>query len=647
MAKSKNKKIHSVLSKPFKDTNNKTREKPTVSLCMIVKDEEKNLNRCLESIKGLTDEIIVVDTGSKDATIRIAQDNGAKVYSLQWNNDFSEARNFSLSYATKNWILVMDADEALPKEQHPKLLHLIATSQFEAYTVRIKSRIKKDTDEYWVINTHTRLFRNHSGIKFSGRVHEDIRPSVEAIGASIGMGDVEIVHYGYSVDVVHLKEKAQRNIALLQQTIRENPDNALSYFYLGEAYSLSEEWSSAVESYRRSLQKENLNTAYRGIVHQNLATALLHLKKWEEARIEARKAFKRDSRLTAPYLIAGSSAFDEGIYDLAIFYLTAYLDHGEEIAHNVNSSPLNQEINKPFAYELLGRACFHTNNYDGAMKWFDSWEREVGQKPDVLVWKARISLAEKKFREAEILLGKALDDNPHFVEAHLQMGLLMVELHNSQKALNYFHQALAHEPASWRVRVEIGRLYFTENRFNDACVILEEALHLNKNYVVIGPLLAEAYARAGRRSEANELLWALRSMKQVSSKAEFLAGTLAKEAGDVSAAASAFRKAIQSEDQPPEFYYACGNALIELQQYKDAIAAYQKTIVLAPTVKEPYHNLAVAHIKLEEYLEAIAIFEYLIKLEPGAKQIKRMLAGLYGKIGEHEIAERYLYEAGM
>ena len=82
-----------------------------ISLCMIVKDEEQHLENCLNSIKELADEIIIVDTGSKDKTKEIAGKFTNKVYDFKWNDDFSEARNFSLSKATKDWILVLDADE--------------------------------------------------------------------------------------------------------------------------------------------------------------------------------------------------------------------------------------------------------------------------------------------------------------------------------------------------------------------------------------------------------------------------------------------------------------------------------------------------------------------------------------------------------
>ena len=86
-------------------------KRQTLALCMIVKDEEAHLGCCLESVKGLVDEIVVVDTGSTDRTVEIARQYGARVFSYGWHDDFAAARNVSLSHAGADWILVLDADE--------------------------------------------------------------------------------------------------------------------------------------------------------------------------------------------------------------------------------------------------------------------------------------------------------------------------------------------------------------------------------------------------------------------------------------------------------------------------------------------------------------------------------------------------------
>ena len=97
----------------------------TLSLCMIVKNEEANLGLCLESVKGVADEIIIVDTGSTDRTVEIARRYGAKISSYKWDDDFAAARNVSLQSATSNWIMVLDADEALAEEDRGRLRALL------------------------------------------------------------------------------------------------------------------------------------------------------------------------------------------------------------------------------------------------------------------------------------------------------------------------------------------------------------------------------------------------------------------------------------------------------------------------------------------------------------------------------------------
>ncbi len=96
-----------------------------ISLCMIVKNEEENLGRCLKSVQDLVDEIIVVDTGSTDKTVEIAKEYGAKVHYFKWCNDFSAARNESLKYASKNWILIMDGDDEFCSEDKGKNLKIL------------------------------------------------------------------------------------------------------------------------------------------------------------------------------------------------------------------------------------------------------------------------------------------------------------------------------------------------------------------------------------------------------------------------------------------------------------------------------------------------------------------------------------------
>ena len=134
----------------------------TLSLCMITKNEEKNISRCLNSVKEIVDEIIIVDTGSTDNTIEIAKSYGANIYHYDWTNDFSDARNKSLEKATKDWILVLDADEELPYEEGLKLKNVINTSQMEGLFLRLENIIgDRNLGDAVVL----RAFKNNSNYK--------------------------------------------------------------------------------------------------------------------------------------------------------------------------------------------------------------------------------------------------------------------------------------------------------------------------------------------------------------------------------------------------------------------------------------------------------------------------------------------------
>jgi glycosyltransferase involved in cell wall biosynthesis len=119
----------------------------TLSLCMIAKNEEKQIARCLGSAKNFVDEIIVVDTGSNDRTVEIAKQFGAKVVSHEWKDDFSDARNVSLEHASGDWILVIDSDETISKEDLEKIRQLIKDENGDAYKLTQRNYREKPSNE--------------------------------------------------------------------------------------------------------------------------------------------------------------------------------------------------------------------------------------------------------------------------------------------------------------------------------------------------------------------------------------------------------------------------------------------------------------------------------------------------------------------
>lgn len=221
----------------------------TISVCIIAKNEEKNLKRCLESIKNIADEIVVVDTGSEDKTFEIAKLYTDKVFFYQWDSDFSKARNKSLEYATKNWILILDADEELPKEEGEKLKEILKLNiNFEAFHVRLVNYVNdKNIGDSVVL----RVFKNRPKYRFVGKIHEQIIKSINenSEGSSIGSTDIKIIHYGYDPNKANINEKQQRNLNILNSYKEEDKDGYF-YYSLGNEYARIKQYDKALDAYK-------------------------------------------------------------------------------------------------------------------------------------------------------------------------------------------------------------------------------------------------------------------------------------------------------------------------------------------------------------------------------------------------------------
>ncbi|MCU0591473.1 MAG: glycosyltransferase [Desulfobacterales bacterium] len=302
-----------------------------LSLCMIVRDEERHLARCLQSAKPIADEIILVDTGSTDRTKAIGAVFGAKVYDVSWKNDFSEARNFSLSKASSRWILILDADEVISCRDYPFLRSTVASHPIQpaAYTLTTRNYTnqpgcrgwKRNAGEYpleevgrgWFPSCKVRLFLNDPRVHFENPVHETVESSLRNSGVEIRSCIVPIHHYGklspdkilskgrayYFLgkkkmqecdgDIPSLRELAiqaaeisefDEAIALWEKVIALHPDDAVAFLNMGYCYLSKRDYSKArihskkALSINPSLREAALNCAYCELIVGDLNRAI-------------------------------------------------------------------------------------------------------------------------------------------------------------------------------------------------------------------------------------------------------------------------------------------------------------------------------------------------------------------------------------
>jgi glycosyltransferase involved in cell wall biosynthesis len=263
--------------------------RPTVSLCMIVRNEEANLGHCLQDAADLVDEIVIVDTGSTDRTREIASRFGATIHDFPWRDDFSAARNESIRRATGQWIFWLDADDRIEEDERRKLaalfrhLKTLDPALPVAFAMECRSSDGDGRRQTGASSTHVRLFRNDGSIAWTGRVHE--APQVLDPSRPIGLSNTDVVieHTGYR-DPLVLWRKSNRDLRLLQIDYATAPENARTLLYLGRSRLAQGRLPEALLLLRRSLRRfasDDANCARKA--HALLVDCLVKLGRLPEA----------------------------------------------------------------------------------------------------------------------------------------------------------------------------------------------------------------------------------------------------------------------------------------------------------------------------------------------------------------------------
>ncbi len=245
-----------------------------LTLAMIVKNEEFFLPQCLESVKGIVDDMVIVDTGSTDKTIEIAKSYGARVISIEWPNDFAKARNVGLEAVRTPWVLVMDADEELVKDDLGILEKAILMPEADAYNIRIVSVMDRaeDISESYV----TRLFRSLPDIRFEGSIHEQVYYSLERNRQHLESLNVRFIHKGYLESIITGRNKVDRNLHLMENHVKNNPNDGYMLWQLAQTYDSVGRHSEAMFSCQRSLKCLGPESPIRVLVWTTYAKSTSH-----------------------------------------------------------------------------------------------------------------------------------------------------------------------------------------------------------------------------------------------------------------------------------------------------------------------------------------------------------------------------------
>ena len=277
-----------------------------ISLCMIVKNEEQFIEQCLNSVKGLVDEFIIVDTGSEDKTMEIIKSlnlNNLKIINYEWKDDFSKARNISLKYATKEWILVLDADETISKKDHEKIKELTKKKNMAYFLIQrnytdnasVLGWVSGKEDSYeeskqfsgWLPNPIIRLFQNKKELYFVEPLHEHVGESIKKMNGKVESTNIPIHHF-YQLKKKNEKEKkGKMYLEIGEKKLGKDP----KFFYeLGVQHQDLGEFEKATEYFRRAIKTDPRYIK----AYINLGANLIKLNKIEDAKKILIKAQKID-----------------------------------------------------------------------------------------------------------------------------------------------------------------------------------------------------------------------------------------------------------------------------------------------------------------------------------------------------------------
>ncbi|MEQ8960168.1 MAG: glycosyltransferase, partial [Coleofasciculus sp. C2-GNP5-27] len=246
-----------------------------LSLCMIVKNEEASLPQVLESVQPIVDEMVILDTGSSDRTIDIAQEYGARVYHFQWCNDFSAARNHALQYVRGRWVLVLDADEVLTPEIVPEIQQAIKNDRNLVINL-IRQEVGATQSPYSLVS---RLFRHHPDIYFSRPYHSLVDDSVSQLVQRepdwqvISLSTVGILHYGYQPGAIAALDKYTRAKTAMEGFLADHPNDSYLCSKLGALYVHQGQVEEGITLLKRGFTDAQVDASVLFELHYHLGNA--------------------------------------------------------------------------------------------------------------------------------------------------------------------------------------------------------------------------------------------------------------------------------------------------------------------------------------------------------------------------------------
>ncbi|MBS1703900.1 MAG: tetratricopeptide repeat protein [Armatimonadetes bacterium] len=560
-----------------------------ISACLIAKNEEKVLAKCLDSLKSIVDEIVVVDTGSTDRTVDIAQSYGAIIGEFPWINDFSAARNHALSLATGEWALWIDADEQLDATCATEFPKGIVRPHLGGYSIEIVNYLDDSGTTTEFVHNPTRLFRRIEGVHFTEPIHEQITPSLMALGlAWTPLPGCFIHHDGYRQAALEEKNKVARTLGILEGVIEKNPNDPFQLFNLANTYFVATDYEKAVDIARRGIQHMPAAGAeYGHAVYQVLITSLEILGRREEA-------------------LAACDACDRTAYNGIINeYLRASvllnlgrIDESMKACEKCLSLSWPDGCIGDKGIADFRRYALHAQLLGCKGQWqkaLDEFEVTLAKQPGFLpAIMGRAQAFEKlgRFDEAEQDYQTAIQDARQVSLCAQGLGHIAEHKGDLRSASEWYEKAWRAQPENaalwteWTDTIEkVGDRVTIEHAFSQFLEFNEPSSAFYTNW-------ARALEKFEDYGEALTKYQAAINLDPADANAGFNCGDLLYRLGAYPQAAQVYEMALRSRMDYADGWFVLGNCMAQMNHDQAAVKCYSQALVL-----DPHHTKAQANLQ--------------------------------------------------
>lgn len=607
-----------------------------ITFCIISRNEEENIERCLKSIKDVADEIIVVDTGSVDHTVDIALKYGAKVIEDEWKDDFSFHRNKSIENATGDWIFFIDCDEELDENSKDTLIKVINDEKYIAYSIYVKNVMGYYKD---LTFTSIRLFKNDKDLRFRGRIHEQIVYSIlEKYGRErIGNANIYLLHYGYNPEVVNVRPKVKRNFEILKKYTEEEKDG-FYYYNLGTEYLRIGEFKEALKNYLKSLELTNPASGYGPILVKKTITLLIQEGRYKEAyeQLKYYKELYKDYKdlIFLEYLCL----YNSGFYSKAYEVVKRYKEMPESPAFYPTEEYINNENFHSICLELKKNMIQNSNKITVCVIAGDEQEKiaraikSVNEfAEEVLVFSKNDNTLRYASRYFAKVYKKEFDDFiglfDFLVENALGDWILFLyadEVIKINGLINLEEKYNAYEVEI--VNVFENEYYATKSLrlLRKEWISVENFFVSNKNDFKKLPAQIFHY-HLPNESRLNIILKTLDKLDTLDVRyREFLKGKYYFEEGEFAKAVDSFEKCLHLNFINEEICYYYSMSLLNLRRFNEVINFLEDSVNLFNDYTELFYLLGISYYAVKDIERAKSFFERCIAL--GESKNKKVIS---------------------